>query len=143
MALVLHPDKNKAPGLGETFKMIGKAYAVLWNPQKKSDYDAGGENYKTVQLDSHFVRQQGRRRYYHSENFMFFEDDASADDFFNVFFMQGFNRFAEQEDDGHRHGVHARRGDRDATRHSSGSTLFLQLSPLLLFLGLSLLKSLT
>ncbi|OWA53196.1 putative DnaJ-like protein subfamily B member 12 [Hypsibius exemplaris] len=112
LALVLHPDKNKAPGSGEAFKIVGKAYAVLSNPQKKSDYDAG--------------------------------DEASADDIFNMFFGQGFNRFAEHdEDDGHRHGVHARRGDPNVARHSSGFTLFLQLSPLLLFLGLSLLSSLT
>lgn len=41
LALVLHPDKNKAPAAGEAFKIVGKAYAVLSNPQKKADYDAG------------------------------------------------------------------------------------------------------
>ncbi|OQV21350.1 putative DnaJ-like protein subfamily B member 12 [Hypsibius exemplaris] len=100
---------------GEAFKIVGKAYAVLSNPQKKSDYDAGSENYETVQPNPHFARQQGRRRYYRSGNFMFFEDEASADDIFNMFFGQGFNRFAEHdENDGHRHGVHAHRGDPNA-----------------------------
>ena len=105
-------------GAGEAFKIVGKAYAVLSNPQKRADYDAGGENYETVRHNPQFARQQGRRRYYRSGNFMFFEDDASADDIFNMFFGQGFNRFAEQheDDDGNRvnGGGYARRGDPNA-----------------------------
>ncbi|OQV21353.1 putative Mitogen-activated protein kinase kinase kinase A [Hypsibius exemplaris] len=54
------------------------------------------------------------------------------------------SRFAEHdEDDGHRHSVHVRRGNPITAPYSSCFTLFLHLSLLLLFLGLSLLSSLT
>ena len=99
LALILHPDKNKAPGTGEAFKIVGKAYSVLSNVQKKAEYDAGGDTYETARYNPQFARQQGRRRYYRSGNFMFFEDDTTADDIFNMFFGQGFNRFHDEEDD--------------------------------------------
>lgn len=41
LALTYHPDRNKAPEAEEKFKEIAEAYAVLSNPQKRTDYDAG------------------------------------------------------------------------------------------------------
>lgn len=103
LALILHPDKNKAPGAGEAFKIVGKAYAVLSNAQKKAEYDAGGDDYEAARYNPQFARQQGRRRYYRQGNFMFFEDDTTADDIFNMFFGQGFNRFHDEDEDERRH----------------------------------------
>lgn len=37
-----HPDVNKDPGAEDTFKKIQKAYAILSDPQKKSQYDQFG-----------------------------------------------------------------------------------------------------
>jgi molecular chaperone DnaJ len=42
LAMQYHPDRNKAPDAEEKFKEIAEAYAVLSDPKKRADYDAGG-----------------------------------------------------------------------------------------------------
>lgn len=42
LALKYHPDRNKEPGAEERFKEIAAAYAVLTDPKKRAQYDAGG-----------------------------------------------------------------------------------------------------
>lgn len=42
LALKYHPDRNKEPGAEEKFKEIAEAYAVLYDPEKRATYDAGG-----------------------------------------------------------------------------------------------------
>jgi molecular chaperone DnaJ len=42
LALKFHPDRNKDPGATEKFKEIAEAYAVLYDPKKRAEYDAGG-----------------------------------------------------------------------------------------------------
>jgi molecular chaperone DnaJ len=42
LALTYHPDRHKAADAEEKFKEIAQAYAVLSNPQKRAEYDAGG-----------------------------------------------------------------------------------------------------
>ena len=42
LALRYHPDRNKEPDAEERFKEIAEAYAVLSDPKKRADYDAGG-----------------------------------------------------------------------------------------------------
>jgi molecular chaperone DnaJ len=42
LALKYHPDRNKEPGAEVRFKEIAAAYAVLSDPKKRAEYDAGG-----------------------------------------------------------------------------------------------------
>lgn len=42
LALKFHPDRNKEPGAEARFKDIAQAYAVLSDPKKRAEYDAGG-----------------------------------------------------------------------------------------------------
>ena len=42
LALKRHPDRNKAPDATERFKEIAEAYAILSDPKKRAEYDAGG-----------------------------------------------------------------------------------------------------
>jgi molecular chaperone DnaJ len=42
LALRYHPDRNKAPEAEARFKEIAAAYAVLSDPAKRAQYDAGG-----------------------------------------------------------------------------------------------------
>lgn len=42
LALKYHPDRNKEPGATDRFKEIAEAYAVLSDPKKRAEYDAGG-----------------------------------------------------------------------------------------------------
>lgn len=42
LALKYHPDRNKEADAEERFKEIAEAYAVLSDPKKRADYDAGG-----------------------------------------------------------------------------------------------------
>ena len=41
-AFAFHPDKNTAPGAAEAFKMVGRAFSVLGNPEKRKAYDISG-----------------------------------------------------------------------------------------------------
>ncbi|KAM0682718.1 DnaJ [Mitosporidium daphniae] len=41
-ALAFHPDKNAAPGADEAFKMVGRAFSVIGNPEKRKAYDTFG-----------------------------------------------------------------------------------------------------
>jgi molecular chaperone DnaJ len=42
LALEFHPDRNKDPGAEAKFKEIAEAYAVLYDPKKRAEYDARG-----------------------------------------------------------------------------------------------------
>lgn len=89
LALQLHPDKNRAPGAVEAFKIVGNAVATLTDPQKRKEYDMLGSKATISGLNG----QNGFQQYYahHNHNRTFenaFERDGdiSAEELFNMFF---------------------------------------------------------
>eukprot|EP00636_Phaeomonas_parva_P009607 CAMPEP_0118863316 /NCGR_PEP_ID=MMETSP1163-20130328/8234_1 /TAXON_ID=124430 /ORGANISM="Phaeomonas parva, Strain CCMP2877" /LENGTH=217 /DNA_ID=CAMNT_0006797311 /DNA_START=93 /DNA_END=743 /DNA_ORIENTATION=- len=44
LALKLHPDKNAAPGADEAFKLVGQAYSVLSDDEKRAAYLRFGDD---------------------------------------------------------------------------------------------------
>jgi len=107
LALVLHPDKNRAPGAAEAFKAVGNAVAILTDVEKRKSYDLYGAE-----------EQQNIRRGYTRTSYQYgysrgFEADVTAEELFNMFFgggsfqqqnvytsrsRRGFNRAAPAEE---------------------------------------------
>ncbi|KAG0495691.1 hypothetical protein HPP92_000382 [Vanilla planifolia] len=52
LALLLHPDKNKLPGAGGAFQLVGDAYKTLSDPAKRAQHDMfRGANFNRVFLN--------------------------------------------------------------------------------------------
>ncbi|XP_055644325.1 dnaJ homolog subfamily C member 18-like [Toxorhynchites rutilus septentrionalis] len=57
LALLLHPDKNKAPGAEDAFKSVANAYTVLTDDEKRAKYNVSRRTeghkfaYKEFQMD--------------------------------------------------------------------------------------------
>ncbi|GMF15882.1 unnamed protein product [Phytophthora lilii] len=68
--------KNSAPGAEDAFKAVGKAFAILSDPDKRAHYDRYGD-------DAPVQQQQQGRRYAQ-------EDDITPEEIFNMFFGGGF-----------------------------------------------------
>ncbi|ANB12940.1 Hlj1p [Sugiyamaella lignohabitans] len=93
LALIMHPDKNGAPGADEAFKLVSKAFQVLSDPDKKRIFDQTGAD-----PDSRgggggggFGGGAGSRAA--ASGFAGgspFGADISPDDLFNMFFGGGF-----------------------------------------------------
>ncbi|KAL7671998.1 hypothetical protein ACOME3_006896 [Neoechinorhynchus agilis] len=83
LALLLHPDKNKAPGANEAFKAVSKAYVVLSDPQKRADYDRTGD-WRTAdnrRSQPSSTQMNGFNMWFEDE-----DDDFLAQNFFHMFF---------------------------------------------------------
>jgi len=76
LALLLHPDKNKAPGANEAFKMVGKAFATLSDSKKREEYNQQKDQPPDAQ-----------NNHYHQHSHSYYEEDPfNAEDIFNTFF---------------------------------------------------------
>lgn len=89
LALIMHPDKNCAPGADEAFKMVSKAFQVLSDADKKrifdqtgADPDSRGAGGMGPSGFSGFSRAAGAG----SPGMHFQGADISPEDLFNMFF---------------------------------------------------------
>ncbi|XP_020571531.1 chaperone protein dnaJ 49-like [Phalaenopsis equestris] len=81
LSLKVHPDKNKAPGAEEAFKVVSKAFQCLSNEESRKSYDVSGTD------DPAPVR---RRHHSHEYGFNgFYDADVDADEIFRNFFFGG------------------------------------------------------
>ncbi|XP_044463803.1 chaperone protein dnaJ 49-like isoform X2 [Mangifera indica] len=81
LSLKVHPDKNKAPGAEEAFKLVSKAFQCLSIEENRKKYDLVGSDEPVYQPQAH-------SRAYHGYN-GFYETDVDADEIFRNFFFGG------------------------------------------------------
>ncbi|KAG1330088.1 chaperone protein dnaJ 49 [Cocos nucifera] len=81
LSLKVHPDKNKAPGAEEAFKLVSKAFQCLSNEESRKRYDLVGSEEPT------YNRAAARR---HAHGFDgFYDADVDAEEVFRNFFFGG------------------------------------------------------
>ncbi|MCL2135058.1 MAG: molecular chaperone DnaJ [Candidatus Bathyarchaeota archaeon] len=79
LAMQYHPDRNKEEGAENKFKEISEAYAVLSDPQKRSQYDQLGH--------AGFDQQYSREDIFRGADFeSIFQDAGFVGDIFRTFF---------------------------------------------------------
>ncbi|KAK9479911.1 hypothetical protein V1514DRAFT_326824 [Lipomyces japonicus] len=92
LALLMHPDKNGAPGADEAFKMVSKAFQILSDKDKKRAYDATGTDpdSRASGMPSGFSRRSSAAA--GGGGFGgggMYGDDISPEELFNMFFGGG------------------------------------------------------
>lgn len=133
LALVLHPDKNRAPGAVEAFKAVGNAVAILTDVEKRKSYDLyGSEEQQNIGRNYHRSQYQ---QYGYSRGF---EADVTAEELFNMFFGGGSTGAFRQNV----YTTHSRRYNRNNQNHEEreqqpGYAALINLLPILLLIILS------
>ncbi|KAK3138985.1 hypothetical protein QOZ80_5AG0376160 [Eleusine coracana subsp. coracana] len=89
LSLKVHPDKNKAPGAEDAFKLVSKAFNCLSNDQSRKTYDQTGsiEDHEFNEQYSNGMRRGPvRRRRQARSSFYNYEEDFDPDEIFRSFF---------------------------------------------------------
>ncbi|XP_062231213.1 chaperone protein dnaJ 49-like [Phragmites australis] len=89
LSLKVHPDKNKAPGAEDAFKLVSKAFKCLSNDQSRKTYDQAGtieDHDFNVQYYNVMRRGAARRRRQGRSGFYNYEEDFDPDEMFRSFF---------------------------------------------------------
>ncbi|KAL1819654.1 hypothetical protein DCAR_0415957 [Daucus carota subsp. sativus] len=131
LSLKVHPDKNKAPGAEEAFKMVSKSFMCLNDEESRKRYDVVGSD------EIVYERRPARR----NQGFNgFYDGDVDAEEIFRNFFFGGMNPGAATQfrGFGFGNGVHVRMGNNNGSAGTSNARALIQLIPVILFVLLSL-----
>lgn len=133
LALQLHPDKNKAPGSAEAFKAIGNAVAILTDAEKRKSYDLYGAD------EQHQTTTRRTRAQYDYAYSRGFETEFTAEELFNMFF--GGNIPTQHVYMRQRRFHRAEHHQQQYREPQSGYAAFINLLPIILLIGLSMMSS--
>ncbi|XP_058452844.1 dnaJ homolog subfamily B member 14 [Malaya genurostris] len=133
LALQLHPDKNKAPGAVEAFKAIGNAVAILTDAEKRKSYDLYGSD------EQHQPTARRTRTQYEYAYSRGFETEFTAEELFNMFF--GGNIPTQHVYMRQRRFHRAEHQQQQYREPQSGYAAFINLLPIILLIGLSMMSS--
>ncbi|CAI5961240.1 unnamed protein product [Closterium sp. NIES-65] len=155
LSLKVHPDKNKAKGAEEAFKVVSRAFKCLTDADLRANYDRYGH-----EDPQHLLRQrQQRQRQQYAGGFgggprmytsFFDDDDFDPNDIFNAFFgvhpahAQAFRAHMHQQRMHQRHQQQHRRQQQQEGQQGGATVnpiFLMQLLPIILFLAYNLLPS--
>eukprot|EP00124_Ichthyophonus_hoferi_P005785 Ihof_evm1s954 gene=Ihof_evmTU1s954 len=125
LALQFHPDKNKAPGAIEGFKLIGKAFKVLSDPTTRRTYDLQGDE---------GVERNNRNGGFPTDDFNAFTAEEMFQMFFSGIHPNDIKRSRDRsrkDKAGQSHGQHPL---------NNNTTALINMVPMLLFLIVSMLS---
>ncbi|CAM8979765.1 unnamed protein product [Rhodiola kirilowii] len=134
LSLKVHPDKNKAPGAEEAFKLVSKAFQCLSNEDSKRKYDVSGSDEPVYE----------RRPTRHAANGFngFYEGDVDAEEIFRNFFFGGMGVTQQTQFRGFQFGTGmGHRTPANGSPGGSGFRTLIQLLPVILILLLNFLPS--
>ncbi len=126
LARKYHPDVSKDSDAEDKFKLVGEAYEVLKDPEKRTAYDQLGANWKNGQ---EFTPPPGYEGFTFNQGGYAQGNASQFSDFFESIFGQGFSGQAAAQQGFHRRGedVNARVSI-DLEDSYSGATRSLRLS---------------
>lgn len=135
LSLKVHPDKNKAPGAEEAFKLVSKSFQCLSDEESRKRYDLVGS-------DEPVTERRTARRQHQGFN-GFYDADVDAEEIFRNFFFGGMHPAATTQFRGFNFGTGAgvRMGNNNGSAGGSNMRALLQLLPVLLIVLLNFLPS--
>uniref|UniRef100_A0A7N0TDQ1 J domain-containing protein n=1 Tax=Kalanchoe fedtschenkoi TaxID=63787 RepID=A0A7N0TDQ1_KALFE len=134
LSLKVHPDKNKAPGSEEAFKLVSKAFQCLSDEESKRKYDVSGSDEPVYERRPTRHAAQGFNGFYDGE--------VDAEEIFRNFFFGGMGVTQQTQFRGFQFGTGmGHRMPANGSPGGSGFRTLIQLLPVILILLLNFLPS--